>query len=250
MKQNKLFGIDTEKAYRDYLERAKERKPEEPKKTERPAPNNIQNADSYLILPGRKHGTYEYPDLLVSTQRTHNQENWNQAHESLRNEGSFMLTLRQYVDFLSLLKSGVAYNGKGKKVDKFVLDGILEDIIAVRTPWRAEWLNAKFSSSGKLKKSWHIAYRDPQGNEIITPLEECLMDDKTPGIDLNYWLSNATFQGPPPKTNPDGSLYYWHPRNEAVAGFNAVSGGAGLDCGGYPRGSIPALGVRAAKIKV
>ena len=75
------------------------------------------------------------------------------------------------------------------------------------------------------------------------------MEDKQPGISLDYWLRNATPQGLPPKNISDGSIYYWHPKDKAVAGFGADSDGVGLDAGRDPAYSVSSLGVRAAKIK-
>ena len=245
--QNKIFGINTREAYERVMA-----EPEEEKKTERtnPIPSNVTNADAYLILPGRKYGNYEYPDLLVATERTYNGNNWNQAHESLRQEGSLMLTIRQYVDFLNLLKSGKAHDGKGNIVAKSRLDGILDEIVTVRNPWRAEWLDAKFSSKGTLRKDWYVEYHNPRDDGAVNEqLEDCLRNDKTPGIDLDYWLQNATAQGLPPKNNPDGSLYYYHPRDGRVAGFYASSVRAVLYCDWNLANSDSSLGVRAAKIK-
>jgi len=246
MKLTTYFGKPVEGSYQRYLDGIKD--PVQGNTI--PGPSNIQNVSSYLILPGRRHGSYEYPDLLVSTIRTHHGENWNQAHKSLKQEDSFMLTIRQYVDFLNLLKSGNVYDGDGKKVDKSTLDGILDDITKVKSFVRAEWLDAKFSSQVMLRKNWHIIYHNQQSNEINEPLEECLMSDKTPGIDLSYWLINATSQGLPTSNNLDGSLYYWFPRKGAVARFYANSDRADLDCNRDPQNSDSVLGVRAAKIKV
>ena len=47
-------------------------------KTHNPA-RNINDPENYLILEERKHGTYEYPDLLVSMERTHKNKNWSEA---------------------------------------------------------------------------------------------------------------------------------------------------------------------------
>ena len=75
------------------------------------------------------------------------------------------------------------------------------------------------------------------------------MQDKTPGISLDHWLSNANSQGLPiPNTN-NGDLYYWHPRDNSVARFGSDSGWAGLNCVGGPGDSCPALGVRGARKK-
>ena len=247
---DKVFGINTQEAYKKYLEDSGKRKPDDVKKP-KIIPNNVQGGDKYIILPENKHESYEYPDLLVSVERSHNGENWNQAHESLRQESLFMLTLRQYADFLNLLKSGKAFDGNGRPLDKSRLDSVLDDIMTVRNPYRAEWLDAKFDCKGILKKQFHITYHIIKSNgaleKINEPLNDYLAMDKP--IDLKGWLRNANYQGFPASDTADGNLYYWHPRNGRVAGFDAGSGGAGLCCDGDPAFSDSGLGVRAVKIK-
>ncbi len=219
-------------------------------------PSNFNDAESYLILPGRViTKDYSYPDLLVSMEKSYHNNTWHEAHEELHKEDSFMLTIRQYVDFINLLKSGKAHNGKGNSVDKATLDKILDEILTVRSPWRSEWLDAKFSkkTSGILNRSeqWYIDYHKiNNGNleEVTEKLDECLMNDKTPGISLDSWLSNATTQGLPSKDIPNGDLYYWNPRDKTVAGLDADSDGASLDCYGGPGVSVAGRGVRRTKI--
>ena len=50
-----------------------------------------------------------------------------------------------------------------------------------------------------------------------------------------------------PKGQMNHNVYFWHPRNGAVAWFVANSGRADLYCNGYPSDSGGVLGVRAAK---
>ena len=249
---DEILGRKIEGAYQEYLKRTKTKKPRV-KQDKLVKPINIQNPESYIILEGRTHGSYSYPDLLVCMEKTHHNKDWYKTHEALHKEDSLMLTIRQFVDFINLLKTGKGFNGKGNKVDKATLDKILDKILTVRSPWRAEWLDADFKV---VNDELYINYNHRAVNGELKPqnselLEECLMKDKTPGISLGYWLKNATKQGLPPKDIPNGKLYYWFPRkdNNSVARFGADSGGAYLDCGRFPRSSGSALGVRAAKIK-
>ena len=123
------------------------------------------------------------------------------------------------------------------------------EIAEVRDPWRAEWLDADFKVINEIL---HINYNHrtvnaelkPQNSE---PLENCLMENKTPGIDLEAWLKNANRQGLPPTNIKKGSLYYWHPVNRRVAWFDASPARVGLCCVGYPWDSGSALGVRLAR---
>jgi len=207
---------------------------------------SIPSPEQYILLPGRAHGSYEYPDTLIAKGRSIQSKKWQEAQDALKAEGKFMPTIRQYADFLNLLKSGNAYDGEGHAIAKSELDSILDDIIPVRDPWRAEWLDASFSEQGE---QFYIKYHKFNSagrlEQVQEPLQESLMQDKTPGIDLEDWLQNANEQGLPPPEAREGSLYYWYPKDGRVAGFVAFSGRADLDCDGGPQDSDSALGVRA-----
>ena len=244
-----IFGIDTKKAYEEFIAEAE--KKEETTEPVIITPAHINNPEQYIILEARTHGTYSYPDILIDRERSHQGTDWFQAHEALHQENAVMLTIRQYVDFINLLKSGKAFDGGGNKVPKQKLDDILDDMLTKRNPYRAEWLDADFKLHGKLLYI-HYNHRtinnklEPQTKEQLDP--NTLMQDKTPGISLEDWLKNATFQGLSHKNIQDGDLYYWFPRsgNNSVAWFGADADRVDLGCDGNPQSSSVGLGVRRA----
>ena len=206
---------------------------------------SIPSPEQYILLPGRAHGSYEYPDTLIAKGRSIQSKKWQEAQDALKAEGKFMPTIRQYADFLNLLKSGNAYDGKGHAIAKSELDSILKDIITVRDPWRAEWLDASFSKQGEQFYIKYHTFNSAGSLEQVTePLQECLMQDKISGINLEDWLKKANEQGLPSPKAKQGRLYYWCPREGRVAGFDASSNGANLDCDWDPQTSNSALGVR------
>ena len=204
-----------------------------------------QSLGNYLILEGRAHGSYEYPDTLIAKKRSMQSKKWQEAQDALKAEGKFMPTIRQYADFLNLLKSGNAYDGKGHAIAKSELDSILDEILELRNPYRAEHLDASFSKQGE---QFYITYHKFNSagklEQVTEPLQERLMQDKIPGINLEDWLKKANEQGLPSPKAKQGRLYYWCPREGRVAGFDASSNGANLDCDWDPQTSNSALGVR------
>lgn len=237
--------------------------PEPPKERTRlkpqPAPQPVRVTDpnlnlvDYVILEGQTHGSHTYPDLLAAKQKSLHGNDWYNTQKELHQQNSQMLTIRQYVDFINLLKSGKVYDGKGNKINQTELDQLLDEILTVRDPWRAEWLDADFKV---INEKLHINYNHRTINgqltpQISEPLENCLMKDKTPGIGLDDWLNKANHQGLPSKNISKGNLYYWYPRsdNNSVARFWAYSGWVYLNCGRVPSYSDSALGVRAARTK-
>jgi len=214
-------------------------------------PSEIKNPEDYLLLEGKNEKNCSYADTFVSKQTYHKNKNWRECHELLQKDNAYMLTIKQFADFLSLIKSGKAYDGAGKKINSKELEKIFLEITEVRDTYRAEWLDADFKvKSGKL----YINYNHDVSNGNLVPgnsesLEACLMDNKTPGIDLDSWLKNSTYQGLPKSSVKSGSLYYWAPINDnnSVAGFLAYSGWASLSCGRGPDGRNAGLGVRLAR---
>ena len=222
-----------------------------------PSSSNLTDADKYILLPSMQHGNYSYPDTLVSMEKNHFNKDWNKTHEVLKKEGAYMLTIRQFADFLNLLRSGSAYDGNGQQVDQKKLNSILDEIYTIRSPRRAEWLDAKFVVRNKTlgvfsgKTQINYDHRLVNGQLVAQrseELEECLMDNKQ--IDISDWLSNANYQGLPSKNVSNGSLYYYAPVNGKVVRFDAVSDGANLYCGRYPAGANSSLGVRVTRVKI
>lgn len=210
---------------------------------------------NFLLLEGREHRSgdysYSYPDLYVANFLGHHNKDWYASHAALHQEGFEMLTLRQFVDFLNLLKSKKAFDGKGNKVSSSELETILKEITEQRDSWRAEWLDAQFE---KKNGGLHINYEHrtingklkPQRSELLLPY---LAQDKTPGINLNDYLKRATAQGMPPTNAKSGSLYYWSPADGWVAWFGANASRVYLNCWDVPRDSVAALGVRRRRAK-
>lgn len=165
-------------------------------------------------------------NLYVAKERTLQNSNWYKTHEELHKQGQSMPTIPQFIAFINYLRAHPSQENTR----------IYNDIAEVRAPWRAEWLDAKFEDRNGV---WYVHYDHKMQNgqpvaQSVERLENYLAEDRTPGIDLEYWLLHATRQGLPPANTPDGGLYYWHPRNEKVAGFSAGSDRAYLYCGRYP----------------
>jgi hypothetical protein len=143
-----------------------------------------------------------------------------------------------------LLKSGNAFYGDKSKADKKVLDNILDEILTLRIPYRAEWLDADF----KLKDNkLYFNYDHKLVNNILIPektelLENCIMKDRK--VDLTSFNK----QGLPTKKGNSFNYNYPRSNNNFVAMFYSNSGGAVLNCIEVPTGWGRSLGVRRAKI--
>ena len=241
--------------------------------------------EDYIFLEGRSHEDYSYSDLDVckyklgassdvqkagqglgiALQNTAKEQNGrdyagNINHgQALRLNlalGGLTLNVRQFVDFLNLLKSGKAFDGKGNKVNKKELENIFNEITEVRNPGRYEWLDGDFKTENDRIYICTSHVLDASGNlapQYKRELTDSLMQDKTPGIDLNDWLANANQYGLPRSNIKDGKkLYYWAPDkdNNSVAGFGADSGWADLDCYRDRDDADDSLGVRHARSRV
>ena len=221
---------------------------------------NLKSPEKYIFLPGKNHGNFSYVDMFVSMDRTHQGKNWRDTHLALYQEGAFMPTIRQLVDFLNLLRSGRVHDGNARVVNKTKIDSILDEILTVRDPYRAEWLDADFKVKDKKLKvvggKIYMNYEHTIVNGVVTPkrseeMQGYLTADKTPGIDLDDWLKNALPSGLPSASVKDGRLYYCEPDwdNNSVAGFYANSVWASLNCNRNPSNTNGGLGVRACRAK-
>lgn len=194
------------------------------------SPHN--NLEGFIYIPDIK--------LYIAKGLSYHNLNWKQAHEELQKNKQRMLAIPEFLVFLKYLRT----NQNDQKLKQ-----IYNEITEQRSPLRAEWLDADFKV--KNNQLYINSYHELDSKGKFQPkysevLEPCLMENKLPGIDLEYWINNHTKQGLPLKNTPDGSLYYRAPMRDdnSVAGFGAISGGANFDCNWDPSYSDASLGVR------
>ena len=206
---------------------------------------NVPNLNGFVYVPSIK--------LYVAKERTLNGKNWYGAHEELHKQGLQMLTIPEFIGFIKYLKKEYQNRKEAKQ--------ILDEILTVRNPWRAEWLDASFKV---INEKLHINYNHRTINGELKPgnsepLEDCLMENKTPGIDLDYWLNNPTKQGLPRKDTPKGKIWYWNPEDKNVAWFYTCYNVVVFECTNdsdrspglitYGHGTLFSNGVHAAKTR-
>ncbi len=155
-----------------------------------------------------------------------------------------------FVEKLRILKSGKGYDKEGTKQDPKRLEQAFNEITEVRNPWRFQWLDHQYflDKERRLQVTYH-RFVDGKIKEVTEPLDpETLMENRKPGIDLVDYINNPTSQGLPRKSVKEGSLYFSHSRNCAVARFLAYADGSDLGGYGDPGCSDSGGGVAVAKI--
>lgn len=111
---------------------------------------DLSDLTKYILLPGREHGAFSYPDLLVEKTLSHRGKSWYECHAALHQESSFMLTIRQFVDLLSLLRSGKAVDGTGRSLSSKEREAFFKDYSNYHSEEVGEWrvgerLDARFT---------------------------------------------------------------------------------------------------------
>ncbi len=188
--------------------------------------SKIKNPKEWIILPANTHGDYCYPDLLVSTKIFYKGKDWDACQNLLHKNKQFMLTIRQFVDFLKLLKSSNLDYSNGQKISEEEEARLLNEI-------RSEWIDAEFMDrEGELYITYHKINSKGDIAKVEEPLQICLMDDRK--IDLSSWLENTTKQGLPLKEVKNGSLNYEHPEANSVVSFHNNPSYVLLNCNDYP----------------
>jgi hypothetical protein len=81
------------------------------------------------------------------------------------------------------------------------------------------WLDAYFE---KREDGFYVLTGNKTKAEKLD--KNTLMEDRTPGISLDSWLSNPTSQGLPRKNVAEGDLHYWSVSDGLVSMFKAGVG--------------------------
>ncbi len=202
--------------------------------------------DSFIILPGRKHGAYEYPDVLVSMKRTnYGKIKWAEAHFKLAEENSFMLTPAQFFDFIGVLKKGPSFDGNGQKIDTKKMEHVLAGIIGVSADKEEEYFDAQFKDMNGLIyiSSGHTIMNEKLIPSRIEKLEARITEKSY----IDFFSMNN--QGMPTKKGTD--MKYIPPEGNCVVGLHNTEYPPILCCGNCATcsGKILQHCVRQAKIR-
>ncbi len=200
---------------------------QEPEENQVPR-GNAPNLKGYLFVPTIS--------IYVAKERTLPNLTWAKTHEELKKQNLFMPTPYQFREFLKYVRD--SKNSEHQKIFK--------DVVEVRDPWRAQWLNARFEKrkNGLYMISENVLVNGSYQNQE-QKLDDYLNKDKIPGISLDDWLNSNAPHGLPASKTKDGSLYFWAPVEGYVARFDAGSDRAVLYCYRDPGVSYASLGVRA-----
>jgi hypothetical protein len=219
---DKVFG----KQIKGAVDRVLSKQNKETKEVKQPT--NMPDLEGFIYIPEVK---LYFTDSKILTGLT-----WPKTQDELKNKKIAMPTPFQFRAFLKYLRDS--------KDTKY--QDLFKEITEVREPWRSCWINAKFEQrqGGLYMISEDVLDKGAYKN-IEQKLDDCLMEDKLPGIDLNSWLDSDSKHGLPKSKIKSGNLYYWSPRAGSVARFLAHSGRALLSCCRYPDNSASALGVFA-----
>src|SRR3989344_4585297 len=246
----------------------------------------VANPGSYIILPGKTHGTYSYPDLVVSMHRLgYNTDvdktvrwmrqnndwknlqlqnsqkeadgtdyignmNWNIALTLNNKLGNMTLNPRQFIDFKELLESGIA--GKSK-----VHNGLGKKI-------DEPLLTAVYKEICEVREPWRAEWLDAafteQNGALYVTIDHNLQGYNLKGrtelledhVREDSWIDVTSFnrQGLPVEKAKAQKLYYYSPIAGRVAGFVAYSDWAVLYCDWDPTDSDSSLGVRPVRKKI
>jgi hypothetical protein len=191
---------------------------------------NVQPLNGFIYVPSI--------NLYVAKEKTLHGKDWDQAQEELKNQNQMMLPPYQFREFLKFLRD--SQNPEHIKIFK--------DITEVKSPWRAEWINARFEKTGN--KINMISENVLNNGKYITPnikLDTYLINDRTPGISLDEWLDSNAKHGLPKSGINQGELSYWAPVDGRVSWFGAGSDRTCLICHWDRSFTHSVLGVRACR---
>jgi len=208
----RVLGGKVEGSLESYLAKAEEREQKKPQEEPVVVEEPKLDLSKYIILPGKTHGTYSYPDILVPMEkRMCTGKTLPAIYYTLKEDEEFLLTLRQFVDFIEVLKSQFVSDGNGNTLNQNVKSDLLNDIIGVKGgDTRSEWLDPFFMvNENSYQKTVDIHYTAIENGNIIRKMEIVpelskqgfigglknmlkVNFDPLRRISLDYWLQNAT----------------------------------------------------------
>ncbi|MFC1686090.1 hypothetical protein ACFLZZ_03655 [Nanoarchaeota archaeon] len=213
----------------------------------------------YVFLEGKKYHTsgepnvpskFSYRDTLVSMKRRLEELKWHDAHDLLHKDHEFMLTPRQFVDYLNLLRHGLNGNkevldGNKNPLQKDEIKSQLHDL-ALFTG--GEWINAYFSAKGIFLEMECVGVNERDSSKLEAKIKE-LVDKNTlaHGAQVSLLEDSVSDQGLPIAKKLTPAIYYHAPKmGNAMSVYYVEEGGKTVyNCSATP--DVPKF-VRGARL--
>lgn len=186
--------------------------------------------------------------LYLAKHRILQKNNWEKQIRELAERKGDMAETSEFLDLRDLLDSRKkVYDGRGSLVSTSEKTSLLDEMVAQRDPWRAEYFgNRFFQYNGR----WYMesGFRVINNEIKATKIKEIRLKLMKNGLtSFKYFDEDGL------ATKLKGKEVYFYPHyfypqsNNSVAWFNADSVGAYLGCCRNPSGSNEGLGVREAR---
>lgn len=238
-----IFGIDTAQALERILAT-----PSPPQEKPGQAATHITNPQGYILIPGTT--------KLIAKQESYKGKTWEDTHYLLSEQGLFMPSPAIFMPYVLAVQQAaqgriVLYDGNHNPLQQSEAHDLWNYLSSTDRQRGTCWthLDAKFEETNN---KWTLitdhrvvmnnGKKELQGT--TSPLEECLREDNLVTLQFNH-QGLPTTSSPTPVCRQGANLYYYHPRNNAVARFFADADGAVLSCLGGPQYSYSRLGVFA-----
>ena len=225
---DRIFGKNTDEALERVLKGDAQQAP-----AQNQTQANAPDLNGFIYVPSI--------NLYFAEERTNYNLNWKDTHKEIIPKGYNMPTPMETWELIECLKGNLG-DSRFRKV--------YEDILKPQDAWHGEWQNAIFSKENKVMYVQKVTGIGIKGEPILSAkekLEACLMQDGYADIknklNLNQQGLCKVASGLQDYTQGD-NIYFWHPRENAVAGFSASSDSADLVCDRNPSNSYSSLGVR------
>ncbi len=193
--------------------------------------------ENLIMLPAKSTPRYNYPDLFISMHLLDKVRGWSweEAIQFASKKDFCILTPREFVDFLSLLRSGkTIYDGNGREIHADRIHEITDEIFGSNRVYSYELFDTCYRNIGSQMHAVSAnGYIDGRVEGLDTKALAPYKVAERQGdrqISLDYWLENATEDGLPPEIVPGGGLRYFAPADGCIARFGGAHRENTLQC--------------------
>ena len=218
-------------------------KPKEPGLMQPMKVNAKINLQDYIKIPDT--------NTLISKRELYQGKKFDKTHKALNDAGLFMPSPALFMPYFLKVRNAshgklILYDGLGNSLSKDETENLWKYLSTDFETGCWTWLDAKFVSGIGFKKMNLLTHKFENGKlkEDLKPLEECLFEDCF--ADLEFNGQNLLTEKCASQEYKQGkNVYFWYPRENAVARFGADSGRANLSCSRNPSDGGSHLGVFA-----